>query len=394
MKRTSDFSADSAASFRWLNGSLLLLHFFFNAQTAILPLYLLEMGGNAAHVGAVSGIGSLSALLMRAWMGKWVDVYKRTSVFCLGIVLYFLATVGYLLSAGAAGVLVSRALCGIGMCAVTSALVPIACDLCPQEPDRAIYTVAFMQTIGGFAAPQCAILFAYRFGYRMLYTVTAVGYLAALLAALLVRYDCAVSSVPGGKTGWKWNDVAEWSVICPSVSMLFFGVAHCAIIGFVAGYGVSIGVADVGFFTIIIGLVTIVFSFGIRHISLERQHRRLFLLGISAFVTALLLFLGAQGTPRLALAAVMTALALNTTQPILNALTMKKAGAKRAGGANALYYFFWDFGYGFGSILLGFAAEQLGYHAIYQIGMVSLIPMSILYLFASAEKTRQRMENA
>lgn len=369
-------------NYRLLIISTTVIAFFFGMQSNTLPLYVLELGGTATHVGIVSGIGSITALFFRVIAGLLLDRKGRKIVYVSGISLYVLATIGYVTAPNLTLVLLFKAVTGIGMCAVTSSIGAILSDIMPDRLMDGLFTITVAQTFGAILAPTIGIFIADRAGYRLLYAITGIGLIAALLISLRMSYEKyapAVNTDAADKQPFHIRQFVEMKAIVPAVCMVFYGLAQCGIMGFVASYGKTLGIQNIGFFFIINGLVTFLIRPVLGRFSEERYRNKLFTFGAASLLAALILFLLAKNAVLLGAAAVAYSMGYCASQPILNALALSRAPDGRKGAANATYYIFWDMGYGFGSVALGASATALGYHSIYFIGIVALAVLVAIY---------------
>jgi MFS family permease len=97
-----------------------------------LPGYLESLGGRETEIGVIIGSLSISAILIRPWLGKIMDQRGRRPVVVLGGVVNLVATCAYL-SVDSLGpwIYVVRILHGVGEAALFSVMFTIAADLVP-----------------------------------------------------------------------------------------------------------------------------------------------------------------------------------------------------------------------------------------------------------------------
>ncbi len=376
-------------SFRYLKITLFLINIFFSIQTTTLPLYILHLGGNPLHIGILSGISSIVAMFFRPIIGRMLDTMQRTRIFSVGIIIYILSTLCYIFAHNYYVLILAKGLFGIGLCAVSSSTAPITYDLCSNELTDALYSINVVQILGSLAAPQIGIWFASKYGFQSLYIMTAVGYLLSYLAATQIHYE--EEKTPTNIFSIHWQDIFEPRALVPGICMIFHGLSHCTIGSFMSSYGASIGIQNIGFYTVFYGSATILLHPVLKRFSHPKYDHCVFLTGCVAFYTALLLFLSAKGAISIAIAAIFFSAAYNTTYPILNSIALRSAGTDRSGAANATYYILWDIGYGYGSFAMGAVANQFGYPVIYQLGILSLSVLVGIY-FAFLHKSLKKQE--
>ncbi len=375
--------------------STVVIAFFFGMQANTLPLYVLELGGSAADVGIVSGIGSIAALFFRVLAGHFLDKIGRRPIYLLGILFYIAATVGYILVPNKYAVMAFKALSGVGICCVTSSIGAILSDIAPEKLLNALFTITVAQIFGGLVAPTLGIFLAESIGYMWLYVITGAGLIAAFIVSLQIKYEKhAPPSRPVDEAAEKPRGIGrliEKPALLPSLGMIFFGLAQSSIFGFVASFGKTIGIENIGFFFIIHGLVTLLLRPVLGRFSREIFRNKVFAVGLVFFEVSLVLFLFAQNAFFIGAAAFAFAIGYSSIQPMLNSLALSRASAARKGAANATFYFFWDIGFGFGSVALGAVATGSGYPTIYIIGIISLLILgAIFWRFLAYRKEKAR----
>ncbi len=114
------------------------------AQTAsfsaffLLPLYLLDHGGNRGDVGVVMGVFALASACCRPWVSEMIDRIGRKRSFTLGNVIMLAAPLAYLgfadpLGGGYPWLLLLRVVHGIGMAICFTAVFTYMADILPAD---------------------------------------------------------------------------------------------------------------------------------------------------------------------------------------------------------------------------------------------------------------------
>jgi MFS family permease len=110
-------------------------HFFFSLgfwSFVHLSGFLKELGGGEAEIGVVIGSLSISAILIRPWLGRMMDEKGRRPVIFFGAILNLLATAAYLtVESIGPWIYVIRIIHGFGEAALFSVMFTVAADLVP-----------------------------------------------------------------------------------------------------------------------------------------------------------------------------------------------------------------------------------------------------------------------
>ncbi len=372
-------------NFRILLTCSAVVSLVYNMQCGVVPLYLLELGGTPTDIGVLSGISSIVAMFFRIPVGRMLDRRGRQPVYLAGALLYIVGTAGFLMFPGVLPILVCKALCGVAMCGTSLAIGAIVSDLRPTNVTNGLYSIMLVQNIGNLFATSVGISISERWGYNSMFIVTGIGFAIAVVLVFSMRYEKQLRTVhPGPKVAQELKNggiknMIEPTALVPAVCMIFHGAAHSGITGFIAAYGVTLGIDNIGFFYIIYGVVSLALRPLLGKYSARRYDNAVFYIGVLFFALSILLLLMSTGPVLIGICAASWAVAYSCTQPILNSQAMSRASLDRIGAANATYYILWDFGFGAGSILLGMVATRFSYAAVYIISLVCVAALCLTY---------------
>jgi len=361
-----------------------LVGFFFGMQAQSLPLYVLELGGNASHVGMIAGLGPFMALFFRPLTGYFLDTRGRKIVLLAGIWIYIIVTMGYVFAPSIVFLFILRGMAGMALSATTSTVGAAASDLRPDDLTRSLYTIGIIQIVSSVSAPMISIFIATHIGFRLMYVINSMGFAAALFTAHKINYEKVLPKAKRANTSKAHGErgiskILETSALIPSCCMIFHGLANSSMMSFAGSYGKTIGIGNIGFFFLINGAVTLLIRPILWKYAAPSYRNRVFAVGVSAFVIAIVLFIFSSSWIWLAVASIPYSIAFSTIPPIINSIALSAAPAHRKGTANSTYYMFWDFGFGGGSIMLGSVASGYGYTSIFLIGIASALVLGFIY---------------
>ena len=153
-----------------------------------LPGLLKSWGAGPTLVGVVISTMAVSAIVVRPWVGWWMDERGRRSVIIAGCILHALSCFAYLgLDGIGVAVFVVRIVQGIADAMIFSAFFTVAADLVPAKRRTegiAIFGVSGMLPIS--LGPLIGDFILADHGYRELFWVVSVLGVVALGAALLI----------------------------------------------------------------------------------------------------------------------------------------------------------------------------------------------------------------
>ena len=177
----------------------------FNVYTAALPLYFEQLGLDPPRIGLLIGAAGIAELFGALGVGPTIDRFGGRIILLLGLAAYFLASLGYTLTAVLPALVVFRLLQGFGLAAVLPGAYSFVPHLVPAR--RETLAFASLGTANNFAGavfPAVGLLLVQQ-NPTLLFVASAV---AAGLGAVVVA-SC-VPRVPAGgraigltfRSGW------------------------------------------------------------------------------------------------------------------------------------------------------------------------------------------------
>lgn len=355
----------------------LLLFFGFQLLIPTLPVHVKNMGADDAVIGWVTGLFTLSALMIRPVAGWGLDRFGRRGIFLTGLVLFVAVTAAYSFLPSVGLILLLRFIHGFGWGAASTTSNTVASDVIPKK--RFGEGIGFFTLAANLAmavAPAVGLTMIVRSGFRPVSFLSAGLVALSLLLAFGIRYEKPdPSTTADGKLV-----LFEPTAIRPAAVMFFVTVTYGAINSFIALYAMELGIANVGsFFTVM--AVAMLVSRPLLGTLMDRRGFRVILLP-ALVLTALALYLvsAAESLPLFLAAGVAYGTGFGALQSGLQAMSVLNAPRHRLGVANSTFYFGFDSGIGFGSIILGMVAARFGYSRMFFWSIVSVVIALILYL--------------
>jgi DHA1 family multidrug resistance protein-like MFS transporter len=155
-----------------------------SAVLPLLPLFLRRHGTSEAAVGAVMASFFVAGVLTQYLAGHVTDRTSHRRVIVGGLVVYAVASVGYLASLGPGGYVTMRGLQGVGSGAVQVASLALVGRIVALERRGRAYSLVFAAQLAGMALGPLAGSIAGVGELRWLFLGTAVASLAATAPVL------------------------------------------------------------------------------------------------------------------------------------------------------------------------------------------------------------------
>jgi MFS family permease len=159
----------------------------FGAVETFLPLYALDHGIPASHIGAILGAQIATIALTKPIMGRLSDTVGRVPVIVAGLVLGALATAAFALSPHIALLAVAATVFGLSMSVVTASTSALAADATHAAHfGSSLGVLSTIMDIGHSSGPVLAGFLVASRGYRSMWGIVGGALLVASLAFALM----------------------------------------------------------------------------------------------------------------------------------------------------------------------------------------------------------------
>lgn len=355
---------------------------YFSALGSLLPTlpkYVKDsLHGNGFVVGVVIGVFSLSAAVLRPWAGRLGDRRGRRILVVGGSLIVAVSVASYALIDNAGVLVVQRLLTGVGEAAVFVGLATAVQDMAPADRrgeaasyfSVALYLgLAIGPNTGERIAASHAVRAVLRFGSADAVPVSydhgyhgvwlfAGG--SALVAALLGM------RVPVGETTTRRPEtVLHRGALRPGIVLLLGIIPFAGFSAFLALYGKSIGIDDVGpVFAAYAVIVVLVRFFGAR-LPDRLGWRRASLVALAASTTAVVVLAAWPSIVGVYVATGIICIGQSLLFPALFAAVVEDAAEEERSHAVGTFSVFFDLANGVGAPILGVVVSLSNYRVAF-----------------------------
>ena len=362
----------------------LTLFISFQMLLPTLPVYVKELGGTETAVGLIIGIFTISAVLVRPYIGRLLDTYGRRGILLVGLVVFIISTAAYHWAAAVAVVLAIRFLHGFGWGACTTAAGTAAADVIPKSRlGEGMGYFGLAATLSMTVAPAAGLYLINEYDFPALFGASVALSGLSLLLAGAVKYKKIpreAGSVPGA--------LFEPAAFRPSMVIFLSTTAYGAVVTFIALYAEQQGIpiSRIGiFFTVF--AVTLTLTRPVAGMLVDRRGYDVVVVPGLLFITATMLVLSQATSLWLFLAAaVLFGLGFGTVHPSMQALAVQFVPPQRRGAANGTFFSAFDLGIGAGAIVWGAVSQVLGYSTMYLLGAIPGLLALAAYLIMGKQK--------
>lgn len=339
-----------------------------------MPVYIKALGGYDAHVGLATGVFTLVAVLFRPLSGGMVDQYGRIPFLLWGLVVFAVTMALYGWVNSVAALILLRMIQGMSWSFITTASAAAVADVIP--PDRrgeGMGWFGMAMTLAMAVGPLIGVAVQEGYSFRGAFVIAAGLAVAALGAAVAVRVPFQ------RKAGKRRLEVFDPAAVPVSVAVAFLALAYGAVTTFLPLFAGTIDVnSGVFFFVYACALAVARPLAG----TLSDRYGEAFVV-IPATVLAsvsLLVLSAATGVGGVLAAAALYGMGFGSAQPALQAAILRMVSRERIGVANASFFTAFDLGIAFGSTLLGWVSQRLGYRAVFIAAAGSLAICLLVFM--------------
>ena len=294
----------------------------------LLPLYILEHGGNQGDIGVVMGVFALASAASRPWVAEMIDRIGRKRSYTLGSIIMVISPFLYLgihdpLGSAYLPFLLLRALHGVGLAICFTAVFTFMADILPRDRlNEGIGMFGISGLVGIAIGPILAEITLEHFDFMGLFIVAGILAVIALLIHQPLKESIPAQAQENHQITFFGLLKREKFIVVALLSFLFgFGLAGSG--GFVAPLAEErgLGFISVYFFCYSGGAITIRFVNG--WLSGRFGENRILPLSIVLYIAGLLLLPFTYNQPMLCMAGILSGIGHGLLFPLLNTMAVR-----------------------------------------------------------------------
>ncbi|MGE7980231.1 MFS transporter [Psychrobacillus sp. NPDC093200] len=354
----------------------------FYGLVTVLPLYATDvLDRSDEEAGLLMTIFLLSAIIMRPFTGKLLDIAGKRKMLWISLILYLICTVLYYFIEPFTILLALRFVQGIWFSIATTASGSLAADNIPPSRRGAGLGYFTMSTnLAVVVGPFIALTIVQYFSYDIFFIAMSVLLLIGALSALSIPAE-KQPAVPPVKTRMTLNDLFEKRSLPIALIGSLIAFSYASILSYLSIYSQQKGVLHLtsSFFAVfaIVMLVTRPFT---GRIFDEKGPRYIIIPGLISFMFGLILLAYMDSPFTFLLSGAFIGLGYGAVVPSFQTLAIQSTTHERSGYATATFFTLFDTGIAIGSFVLGIVASKLGYQGLYLLSSGIVVLTLIVFL--------------
>ncbi|GHU30006.1 MFS transporter [Betaproteobacteria bacterium] len=354
----------------------------FHLLMPSIPLYITEQLGVAqTQTGIVLASYTLALLIVRPFSGYIVDLYSRKKMLFFSFILYVVFFFGYFWATTVAVLVLVRFLHGAAWGLTSVSANTLVIDLVPSE--RRAEGISFAGTFMNLAmaiGPFIAIHIYHSLGFHTLVSCAIGMGVLGIVAVSLIKAPVLVPVIRNKISLDRFFLFPAWPIFLNQLLPCF---AWGTIVAFVAQYGKSIGIFNVGIFFLFFA-AGIMASRAFAGKLCDRGH--VHAVNIVAMLTVaifLLAFAHLANIYTFCISGLCMGVGFGSMLPAMQMLYINLADHTQRGTASSTYLFSFDVGVSLGMFFGGYISGLYSFEALYLVASLLCLLGVLMYLLVS-----------
>ena len=344
---------------------------------SIFPFYIQSLGGTEAVAGICAAAFSFVAVIIRPFVGWWLDNGVRRAALIAGLVLMGLAPLGYVFVPVLSVAIAVRMLHGVGLSFSNSTTATVASDvICRPRFAEGMGYFGMATALASAIAPALGLSLMEGFGFNALYAAAAA--IAGLGLVLFAFVRAPKVDVPKKKLDLR--TIINRDSLPATVTMLVFMFTFGALENFVAIFAAESSLPSGSIYFLVMSGMLLLVRITLGKLVDQRGEAFFVYSCNAAMLVAFLLLAFVPNAVTYILSAVLAGYAFGGLEPSLQSMAVHTSTEETRGSANSTFLCGYDIGYGLGGGIAGSLITGLGYSAMWSIVSLACVLSVIVYV--------------
>lgn len=341
------------------------------------PFYIQSLGGSEAVAGICAAAFAFVAVIIRPFVGWWLDNGVRKVALVVGLLLLGTAPLGYVFVPVLSMSIAFRMLHGIGLSFSNSTTATVASDvICRPRFAEGMGYFGMATALASAIAPALGLSLMEGFGFGTLYAVAA-G-IAGIGLVLFAFVRTRKVNVPKKKLDLR--TIINRDSLPATATMLVFMLTFGALENFVAIFAAENSLPSGSIYFIVMSVMLLVVRVTLGKLVDQRGEALFVYTCNAAMLVAFLLLALVPNTATYILSAALAGYAFGGLEPSLQSMAVHTSTDETRGSANSTFLCGYDIGYGLGGGLAGSLITAMGYSSMWMIVSLACVVSVLIYV--------------
>jgi len=345
-----------------------------------LPIYIKKIGGTESEIGFIIGVFTISAVVLRPFIGQEVDRRGRKKILISGLLVFLVSMLLYNYTNSVTSLLLLRVFHGIGWGAATTAATTLIADIAPpKRRGEAMGIFGMSSNVAMAIGPVLSMILLVAYDFSILFLIGAGIALVSLLLALPI---CETT------TSHPKTPLFSKEALFSSTLMFTVSLTYGSLVSFLSLFAQKQGITNPGIFFTVFAVTLILVRAFAGKISDKKGRKFVILPGLILIACGLFVLSTASSLSVFLMAALFYGLGFGFVHPSLMALLVDSVSEEGRGAAMGTFTAAFDLGIGMGSILLGFVLQYFGFQVMYSISGMIVLAGAVLVIADNRKASR------
>lgn len=341
------------------------------------PFFIQSLGGSEAIAGICAAAFAFVAVIIRPFVGWWLDNGVRKVALVVGLLLLGAAPLGYVFVPVLSMSIAFRMLHGVGLSFSNSTTATVASDvICRPRFAEGMGYFGMATALASAIAPALGLTLMEGFGFGVLYAVAAA--IAGLGLVLFSFVRTRKVDVPKKKLDLR--TIINRDSLPATATMLVFMLTFGALENFVAIFAAENSLPSGSIYFIVMSVMLLVVRVTLGKLVDQRGEAIFVYTCNAAMLVAFLLLAFVPNTVTYILSAALAGYAFGGLEPSLQSMAVHTSSDETRGSANSTFLCGYDIGYGLGGGLAGSLITAMGYSSMWMIVSPACVVSVLIYM--------------
>lgn len=341
------------------------------------PFFIQSLGGSEAIAGICAAAFAFVAVIIRPFVGWWLDNGVRKAALVVGLLLLGAAPLGYVFVPVLSMSIAFRMLHGVGLSFSNSTTATVASDvICLPRFAEGMGYFGMATALASAIAPALGLTLMGSFGFGVLYAVaTAIAGLGLVLFAFVRTRKVEVP-----KKKLDLRTIINRDSLPATVTMLVFMLTFGALENFVAIFAAQNSLPSGSIYFAVMSVMLLVVRITLGKLVDQRGEAFFVYTCNAAMLAAFLLLAFVPNIATYILSAALAGYAFGGLEPSLQSMAVHTSTDETRGSANSTFLCGYDIGYGLGGGLAGSLITAMGYSNMWVIVSLACVASVLVYV--------------
>lgn len=345
-----------------------------------LPIYIQKIGGTESEIGFIIGVFTISAVVLRPFIGQEVDRRGRKNILISGLLVFLVSMLLYNYTNNVTSLLLLRVFHGVGWGAATTAATTLIADISPpKRRGEAMGIFGMSSNVAMAIGPFLSMILLVAYDFSILFMIAAGIALVSLLFALPISENVV---------SHRRTPLFSREALFASILMFTVSLSYGSIVSFLSLFAQKQGITNPGIFFSVFAVTLIIVRTFAGKLSDKKGRTFVILPGMIIIAGGLFLLSTASSLSIFLASAFLYGLGFGFVHPSLMALLVDSVSEEGRGAAMGTFTAAFDLGIGVGSIVLGFVLQYFDFQVMYSVSALIVLAGALLLISRTRNVTR------